>query len=56
MIDTDRVKWDDDDYYKLFVSIDGSDYMSLIELTEAFIELKDILKVYEEDLKESREF
>lgn len=56
MIDTDRVKWDDDDYYKLFVSIDGSNYMGFIELVEAFVELKDALKVLEEDLKESREF
>lgn len=51
MIDPDRVKWDDDDYYKLFVSIDGSDYMSLIELTEAFIELKDIFIEQERKLK-----
>lgn len=56
MIDTDRVKWDDDDYYKLFVSIDGSGYMGFIELVEAFIELKDALKVLEEDLEESGEF
>lgn len=56
MIDTDRVKWNDDDYEWLYVSIDGSNHMDMYELVEAFIELKDVLKVHEEDLKESREF
>lgn len=55
MIDTDRVKWEDSDCEWLYVSIDGSEYMDIIELVEAFIELKDALKVHEEDLKESRE-
>lgn len=56
MINTDRVKWVDDDFERLYVSIDGSKRMDMYELAEAFIELKDALKVHEEDLKESREF
>ena len=56
MINTDRVKWVDDDFEWLYVSIDGSNHMDMYELAEAFVELKDALKVHEEDLKESREF
>lgn len=55
MIDTDRVKWIDEDFEGIYVSIDGSKRMDMYELAEAFIELKDALKVHEEDLKESRE-
>lgn len=55
MIDTDRVKWQDVAYEGIYVSIDGSKRMDIYELVEAFIELKDALKVHEEDLKESRE-
>lgn len=56
MINTDRVKWIDEDFEGIYVSIDGSNHMDMYELAEAFVKLKDALKVYEEDLKESREF